>query len=191
MFTDKKYTWSLALMLLGVCVLAGAVFISGAHAQESSPASPDTGCISCHENLYYIHDTGNWFCQCAEQMTCTCCHGGNPEALTEQEAHAGMDLFPTRHDAQTCQECHPQDYQARVDQFARVAGVSSFHPPAPTYAAPVSDPPADVPPASGLAARLLQPWRLTGLILLAIATGVIAVFGYRCLQADCLAKIKK
>jgi hypothetical protein len=177
-------------MLAGVCLLfVVAFFVPTAQAQETPP-SPDTGCISCHDNLYYQHDTGNWFCQCAEQTSCTCCHGGNPEALTEKEAHTGMDRLPTQQNAESCQKCHPQDYQARIDQFSRTAGVSPYHPTPPTTG-PVSESPTGNQLQADPASRLHEPWRLTGSILIGIAAIAIVVFGYRSRRADCTAKIKQ
>jgi hypothetical protein len=178
------------VILVGVVLLALATFLANpVQAQDGTPP-PDSGCTTCHENLYYLYDTGKWFCQCNTQMTCTCCHGGNAEALTEEEAHLGMVLYPTHNDATACQQCHPDDYEARVERFAEIAGVSQIHPMPPTSlpeAVETNAPPSD----SGLEARLLEPWRLAGLIVLGLALVAIAIFGYRCWKADCLARKNK
>jgi hypothetical protein len=127
---------------------------------------------------------------CAQKMTCSCCHGGNPEALTEEEGHVGMVVYPNLSESSPCQRCHPDDYQARLEKFAAVAGISTFHPPAPTLPVPVAVAalPVDLQPAPSIPARLLEPWRMIGLGLLAIVMVIIAVFGYRCYKADCLFK---
>ncbi len=181
------------VLLVGVVLLALAtLFANPVQAQEGTPP-PDSGCTTCHENLYYLYDTGKWFCQCNTQMTCTCCHGGNAEALAAEEAHLGMVLYPTRNDATTCQQCHPDDYEARVERFAEIAGVSQVHPPPPTPTNTMSiavETEANVPGA-GIQARLMEPWRLAGWIALGLAVIAIAFFGYRCWRVECLARGNK
>lgn len=182
------------LRLSGLAILTGIILLvlmvaTPVAAQQPTPP-PDTGCISCHEGLYLLHDTGKWFCMCAQQMTCSCCHGGNPDAFTEEEGHAGMVVYPNMSETLPCQQCHAADYQARLEKFAAVAGVSTFHPPAPTLpiTVQVAALPIDLQPAASIPARWLEPWRLIGLGLLAVALVLIAIFGYRCWKADCLFK---
>jgi hypothetical protein len=185
---SKKLLISL-LLSLGVCLLAGTFFVSSAQAQDVPPP-PDTGCLACHENLYYQYDTGKWFCQCSKEMSCTCCHGGNAMALTEKEAHAGMQKFPTQQNAESCRKCHVSDYKTRVELFNRTAGSSPVHP-VPATSGPVTFHETGNQPAAESTSRLLQPWRLAGLSLLGVALLAVGLFGYRCWRADCLAKIKK
>jgi hypothetical protein len=184
--SDKVLFYSLLALLVSTAVIGG-LSSTPARAQEATPPA-DSGCITCHENLYYLHDTGNSFCLCAEQMSCTCCHGGNPQALKEDEAHAGMVLYPASDNASTCQKCHPADYQSRVEKFASVAGISAIHPPSPTSTAvaQIAMNPVENPPTWALSMRLLEPWRLAGLGMLTVALVLIVLFGYRCWKADCL-----
>lgn len=139
MITKQKSSLSIPFIVTGIILVLIATGVTIPVKAEGATPPPESGCISCHENLYYLHDTGKWFCLCAEQMTCTCCHGGDPQSLNEDTAHTGMVLYPTRNEAGTCQQCHPQDYDARVEHFSKIAGVSSFHPPVPT-----SSPPAGI-----------------------------------------------
>jgi hypothetical protein len=185
----NKNLMSVLFLALGVPLLLLAVLTLPVQADEGTPV-PDSGCIQCHEDLYYLYDTGKWFCQCDTQMSCTCCHGGNPEALTEEDAHLGMALYPTRNGAQVCQECHPDDYEARAEYFAEVAGVSAVHGyvSTPTILAPAPSEIEGPGTTSGIPARLLEPWRLAGLIVVALALVVLVFFGYRCWKADCLAR---
>ena len=158
-------------------------------AAQSVTSKNGEACRTCHESLYLLHDTGKSFCLCAQEMTCTCCHGGDPAALTEVEAHEGMALSPVHGDAMPCQQCHAEDAEARVDQFAAVAGVSSFHSPASTQTTFVA---AFVvlPAAPGLL-HWLDTWQWIGLGALAVGLVALVIFGYRCWRADCLPKIQK
>ena len=82
-------------------------------------------CIKCHENLYFLHDTGNWYCLRESPMTCTECHGGDPSALTQEQAHVGRAAHPViNEDISKCQECHPMECNERVNMFNQVAGIS-------------------------------------------------------------------
>ncbi len=187
-FFLRSHVLSLGILLL----VLGAFFADPAQAQEETPP-PDSGCLTCHDNLYYLYDTGKWFCLCGTEMTCTCCHGGNPDALMGEDAHLGMVLYPTRNDAKPCQQCHPDDYEARVERFSEIAGVSPIHslPPTPTIPEPTSVGDGTAGLASGAQSRWLEPWRLAGLVALALALAVLVFFGYRCWKADSLARRSK
>lgn len=193
MFTKKYEFRGLLSLLIGIIlIMTGMLSIAPVQAQEPTP-SPDDGCISCHENLYYLHDTGKWLCQCTRQMTCTCCHGGNPDVFTEDEAHAGMVLYPTRNDASACQKCHQEDYETRVERFANIAGISPVHPPIPTLTpvANISNHSSDNGSSTWSLIRLLEPWQQVGLGFLAILLVVFIILGYRCWKADCLVRDQK
>jgi hypothetical protein len=87
-------------------------------------SSPDT-CIRCHEDLYFLHDTGKWFCLKEAPMACVDCHGGNPNAITKDTAHADRAAHPIiNENIAKCQECHPAASIERVQIFRDVAGVS-------------------------------------------------------------------
>ena len=173
-------------MILVILILA---FATPVQAEETPPPSGE-GCKSCHENLYYLHDTGNWLCQCAQQMTCTCCHGGNPDVYKEDEAHAGMNLYPTRNDAIACQNCHPDDYATRIENFASLAGISPVHPPipTPTSLANFVDTSFNNQSLSGRIMRALEPSRQIGLLLMGIVLIVLFFLGFYCWRSDCLEK---
>jgi hypothetical protein len=176
-------------MMIGIVILALAIAYP-VMAQDTTPPA-DTGCLICHENLYYLHDTGKWYCLCAVEMSCTCCHGGNPQALTEEQGHAGLVVIPEKNDAATCQKCHPEDYSERVEKFASVAGISTFHPSAsPVAAAQLVEPLVEISPGRALSQRFLEPGRLVGLGLVFVALVVLGILGYRCWKADCMAKIR-
>ena len=183
----KGFSFGLMATLAGMTIL-GLYPLSSVYAQEGGP-SPDGRCISCHENLYLLHDTGKSFCLCEEKMSCTCCHGGNPESLVEEQAHLGMVANPAIDEGTTCQKCHTTDTQVYIEKFATIAGVRSFHP---TLGSPTSIPPqaiqgtVDANPIAAIPARLLEPWRLVVLGIFGIALAGIMLFGYRCWKTDCL-----
>jgi hypothetical protein len=182
----QKAMTVLSWILLAMLFLAPAFSVT---AQAETP-SQDAGCLSCHESLYQLYDTGKSFCLCAERMTCTCCHGGNPESVIEAEAHQGMVLNPVHEDAAPCQKCHPDDADAHIEKFAAVAGFRAFHATrAPAPAAAELSETETAAPAYPL--QWLEAWQWTGLGALALALVVLIAFGYRCWKADCLAKIQK
>jgi len=183
-----KKLWYLSVLVLFLLAFGMMVNVQAAQAQSGTSENGES-CRSCHENLYLLHDTGKSFCLCAEEMTCTCCHGGNPDAGTAEEAHLGMTLSPVHAESIPCQQCHPEDADAHIEKFAAMAGVSSFHPPAPTQTAfavianPTSTAPAPL--------HWLESWQWIGLGGLGVGLIFLVVFGYRCWRADCLPKVQK
>jgi hypothetical protein len=124
MFAKSLSRWFFIAIVAGVLTVL-ALWTVPAHAQFHTPqAEPE--CISCHENLYFLHDTGKWFCLNEEtSMTCTGCHGGDPAALTKEAAHINRAAHPIiNENASKCSECHPEQSSERVEIFAREAGIS-------------------------------------------------------------------
>ncbi len=116
-------------LLIGLMVIAFLIFpggeLSSAHAQEVTPAADHGTCIKCHENLYFLHDTGNWFCLRESPMSCVDCHGGDTEATTEDLAHINRAAHPViNEDVSKCQQCHPEECNERVELFDQTAGIS-------------------------------------------------------------------
>ena len=181
-------------ILRWLIVIAAAILLltpaTPAGAQEPTPEN-DANCVACHTHQYYLYDSGKWFCLCDAPMHCVYCHGGRTDSPLEDVAHEGLVLYPTRELAERCQTCHPDDYVARVVTFETVAGVSST--PQPIITATTVVPAAasvEGEPTSPLLLRLsqLEPWRLAGLGVLAMALIAVSIFGYRCWKADCRAK---
>jgi hypothetical protein len=105
-------------------LIAGLSTPAIVHADEPLPA-PDHGkCITCHENLYFLHDTGNWYCLKESPMACVDCHGGDPLAVTQDLAHANRAAHPViNEDISKCQQCHPEECSERLGIFDRTAGI--------------------------------------------------------------------
>jgi len=117
------------LCLVVLITLAGALaWIGGARAAQARAQAALTGassCLSCHENLYYLHDLGNYYCLTEASARCIDCHAGDPQALQKDPAHAGLVAYPiVNGDISRCQACHQQDAQAHVETFAELAGFS-------------------------------------------------------------------
>jgi hypothetical protein len=171
-------------------VLVVALFLAApaALAQDNLPPAGADNCLACHEDLYYLHDTGKWHCLCDATPGCRHCHGGQPGTLAEAEAHGGMIANPLQENAAVCQQCHCDDCQKHVDQFLAVAGGTvtggrgrTF----PTQSAAPTNPP---PGSSGFQwpSRLLAPWRLAGLGVVGVGLAALGVYGARCYRADWL-----
>jgi hypothetical protein len=124
MTTKGLSRWFLITALAGIFTLL-AMWTVPAHAQFRTPQA-EPKCISCHEDLYLLHDTGKWFCLNEETpMTCTGCHGGDPSAITKEAAHANRAAHPIiNENTNKCSECHPEQSSERVEIFAREAGIS-------------------------------------------------------------------
>jgi hypothetical protein len=123
----RKHTFlSLFTILLGL-MLVIATTPKVAYADEPFP-TPDQGtCVNCHENLYFLHDTGKWFCLKAAPMACVDCHGGDPAATTQETAHAHRAAHPVLNEnISKCQQCHPEQASERVKTFGQVAGISAI-----------------------------------------------------------------
>jgi hypothetical protein len=162
---------------------------AAARAQEPTPEN-DENCVACHTHEYYLYDSGKYFCLCEAPMHCIYCHDGRTDSMVAEVAHEGLVLYPTRDQAERCQDCHPADYMERVITFETVAGVSSTPQPIITAtAAQAAVGSIEQPPAAPLH-RLshLDTWRMIGLSATAIALCAIIIFGYRCWKADCLLK---
>ena len=96
-----------------------------AYANEHAPTPRQENCINCHEDLYFLHDTGNWYCLKESPMSCVDCHGGDLLATTQEQAHIKRTAHPVLNDdISKCQECHPEECTERVKLFDRTAGIS-------------------------------------------------------------------
>jgi hypothetical protein len=83
----------------------------------------DSQCLTCHEDLYYLHDSGKSFCIQDAPMLCEDCHEGNPAAITPETAHSGLISHPIlNEDDSKCYQCHPVQAGDRVEIFKKIAG---------------------------------------------------------------------
>ena len=177
------------IILIGLALL---LIPSAAVRAQEPTLENDENCVACHTHEYYLYDSGKYFCLCEAPMHCIYCHGGRTDSMVAEVAHEGLVLYPTRNQAERCQECHPADYMDRVVTFDTVAGISPT--PQPIITATASQAAIgsiEEPPAAPLQ-RLnnLDTWRMIGLGATGIALCAIIIFGYRCWKADCLLKTR-
>lgn len=124
MSRNQTCSW---VVLLGILVLALGLGLQAepVQAQATTPAPDEPACLNCHEDLYYLHDTGNHYCITAASSRCADCHGGNPDAVTKDLAHLGRTAHPIINgDFSLCESCHPGDGGAHVERFSALAGFS-------------------------------------------------------------------
>lgn len=122
---NKKMTYLMVALSSIAALIVFGMGVTLVHAQEPTPVVDHGTCIKCHEDLYFLHDTGNWFCIRESPMRCVDCHGGNPTSLNKEESHTNRKAHPIlNEDVSKCQECHPEKCDERVAKFDQVAGIS-------------------------------------------------------------------
>lgn len=190
MFRKMLFLTIMASILVGTALLSPGG-TGQALAQEEIPPE-DSTCINCHEDQYYLYDKGKWYCLYETKVGCTECHRGRPGTMIKESAHTGLIANPLAHDAAVCQNCHPDDYRARVQTFASIAGISPTPRP---YA--TSTPAALVSQTGGTAGRtrLLRVFpagvgQVAGFSFLGSAFLVLFLFACRCWKADRYANIQ-
>jgi len=167
---ERKFSFiQIASFLTGVLILLIALSTPGT-AYADGPTTDNGKCISCHEDLYYLHDTGNWFCLEESPMACVDCHSGNPNTLVKEMAHTERAQHPiVNDDVSKCQECHPAQCDERVEIFEQSAGISNVLVAAPYVPIPSANIMEDAPVAKSQEHREI--------IVISLLSG-IALFTY-------------
>ena len=119
----KTNRWIFALTVTLFVVLFGMlslpVQVSAAQVADATPNS----CLTCHENLYYLHDTGKLYCLTDHADRCVNCHEGNAAVMKKEESHLGLIVHPQENNGEKCLECHTQqDAQTRLATFESKGG---------------------------------------------------------------------
>ena len=141
----RKTTFIIALLVAftGFTLLVVSLFLATpAYAQASDQDVDNGNCITCHEDLYFLHDTGNWFCIRESPMPCVACHGGDPTATTQEGAHYDRSAHPIiEGDISRCQECHVDSDECCecVSKFDKVAGIKQVKQASPIPVSNASD----------------------------------------------------
>jgi nitrate/TMAO reductase-like tetraheme cytochrome c subunit len=121
MSTKTKRLISIFSVFVFLFLVAGLILPVGAFAAPSrDPIS--NSCLSCHEDLYYLHDSGKYYCITEHKDRCVNCHEGNTSVMKKDESHVGLIAHPQKGDGAKCQQCHPNDTQARLATFASLGG---------------------------------------------------------------------
>jgi len=173
MSLNKRIITAFALSTLGVFLMALALTMP----VQAAPALDDgssSSCSSCHVDRYWLFDEGKWYCVCAKRVDrCTACHLGDQSAYDEDVAHTGLVANPLVDTETYCGQCHPHDYQQRVDQFVEMTGAQ---PPA-EKVQPVYHPAA---PETTQHEKILvtrearAPWQLVAGLVVIVVTIVVA-----------------
>lgn len=175
----KRY--SVVLVLVLALALAGPG-VNPAGAEGEMPEKGES-CVQCHADLYMLYDTGKYHCLCQAKASCTDCHGGVVNTLDEAIAHQNMIANPLGEGGEVCQRCHPQDFEARVEQFMLIAGAHPATTPVPTFECS-QEAVAPTMLDDLLRPRPIEPWRLASLGLVLIAFFGLLVVAVRCCVED-------
>jgi len=149
---ERKPSFTQAsIFTTGILILLIALSMPTTVYADDPKPPPDNGkCISCHEDLYFLHDTGNWFCLRESPMACVNCHGGDSNAITEETAHTNMAKYPViNDDVSKCQQCHPDKCDERVALFKLTSGISKVLVAAPYTPVAASETSGTIPPVTG------------------------------------------
>jgi hypothetical protein len=160
-----------ALFALVCLVIATAFLNTPVQAQSTPTNGSEDKCMTCHENLYFLHDTGKWFCIRESPMGCVDCHGGDPEAITQEMAHSNRAAHPViNEDVSKCQECHPEECNERVELFDQTAGISKVRvaaPYTPVHSIERTDNETADVPRQDEPGGLLMVWEIIPLVVIA------------------------
>ena len=125
---------SILLMTAGFLVisLSGLALVTTQPARACSGQAPSgqcgsqiSSCKNCHETQGkkpVNNDGSAWHQGHAFGDFCTSCHAGNQQATDQTAAHTGL-VSPLADIKASCQQCHPNDLQARAQVFASALGV--------------------------------------------------------------------
>jgi len=118
----KTNGWTFVLSgFLFVVLLAILSMPAGVSAAQPTSVTSNS-CLTCHEDLYYLHDTGKYYCITEHKDRCVNCHEGNAAVMKKDESHLGLIAHPQKDGGAKCQECHAEDVQARLAIFATLGG---------------------------------------------------------------------
>jgi hypothetical protein len=132
---------------MGLIVAAG-IFLATATPVGAQCGSQASSCKNCHEvqaQDSVNNDGTSWHQSHAFGDFCYICHAGNQQATDQDTAHTGM-LPPLQDVKASCQQCHPDDLQARAQVYATTLGVAigaGAATPAPGAASPATPPLTD------------------------------------------------
>ena len=162
---NKTRHW---ILILAVTLFAALFMLLGKPVQASAAQvtdPPANSCLTCHEDLYYLHDSGKLYCLTDHTDRCINCHEGNETVMKRDESHLGLIAHPQENSGEKCQECHTaQDADARLAKFSSEGGFDTVIKAAP-YTPSVEAETAF--PEESKASPLFENWKwLTGAFVL-------------------------
>lgn len=121
MFTHNN-RWIFVLTMSLLVVLA-VILSLPVQASAQTTGTPDNTCLVCHEDLYFLHDSGKLCCITTHADHCVGCHEGNPTSMKKEESHLGLLLHPQENAGAKCLECHEsEDVPTRMTKFETDGG---------------------------------------------------------------------
>ena len=121
--STKTCHWILELTAALFVVILVTLSLPAQASAEKMADAVENSCLSCHENLYYLHDTGRYCCITEHKDRCVNCHEGNATTLKKGESHVGLIAHPQENNGAKCRECHSPDIvRARLAEFASIGG---------------------------------------------------------------------
>jgi len=112
-------------IFLGALLIAGFFLLLNTTKTSAQCGSQASSCKNCHETQAQdpVNADGTaWHTQHAFGDYCYICHGGNSQATDKTQAHTGM-VAPLSDIQAACQQCHPNDLEARAQVYATTLGV--------------------------------------------------------------------
>jgi hypothetical protein len=122
----KTNRWIFVFAVLAFVVVVGALSLPARASATQAVQPAANSCLTCHENQYYLYDSGKLYCLTDHTDRCTNCHAGNAATAKKEESHLGLVAHPQENNGEKCQECHTaQIAQERLAVFASQGGFSA------------------------------------------------------------------
>ena len=144
----RKLLVILPLLIGGLLLAISVLMLQPAAPVSAQCGSQASSCKNCHEvqGQKAVNSDGTaWHQSHAFGDFCYICHAGNNQAADKTAAHTGM-VAPLADIKASCQQCHPDDLDARAQVYATKLGVEvgsgSSAPAASSQPAEVSQPAA-------------------------------------------------
>jgi hypothetical protein len=112
-------------IFLGALLIAGFFLFLNTTRTSAQCGSQASSCKNCHETQAQdpVNNDGTaWHTSHAFGDFCYICHGGNSQTTDKTQAHTGM-VAPLSDIKAACQQCHPNDLEARAQVYATALGV--------------------------------------------------------------------
>jgi hypothetical protein len=104
----KTNRW-IFVLTVSLLVVLTAIFSLPVQASAQTAGTSNNTCLTCHEDLYYLHDSGKLCCITVHANHCAGCHEGNPTSMKKEESHLGLLAHPQENNGAKCLECHEQE----------------------------------------------------------------------------------